>query len=74
MLAEGQSLQSYKRVRLRQSFQSPKITPNRRKHSPHFSDVEWDKEGLLHKLRNLPVGDVINWFRTANELHMKGGR
>ncbi len=73
VLAERQSLQSYKRMRLCQSFQSPQITPKRRKHSPNFSDVEWDKEWLLHKLRNWPIGNVINWSRTANEFHIKGG-
>ena len=63
VLAEGQSLQSYKRMRLSQSPSTS--TPKRRKHSPNFSGVYWDTEGLLHKLRNWPIGDVINWTQIA---------
>ena len=74
VLAEGQSLQSYKRMRLAQSFQSPlNHSSSNKKHSPNFSSVEWDKEGLLHKLRSWPTGDVINWTEIANEFHIKGG-
>ena len=58
VLAEGQSLAMYKRLRLSQSFETPeqkqkraKDTPSApRKHSPNFEHVEWDKEGLLQRV------------------------
>ena len=48
-LAEGQSIASFKRVRLAQCFEyTPDTRPARRKkQSPKFEGVSWDKEKLL---------------------------
>jgi len=58
VLAENQSLNSYKRLRLSQSFETPqqtkeryeKCTPKQRKHSPLFDEVSWDKEKVQQDL------------------------
>ena len=49
MLVEGESKRKYKRTRLAQSFTTPDQVPSKRpkKHSPNFSNVEWDKENLM---------------------------
>ena len=74
VLAEGQSIAAYKRMRMSQSFETPeqkrervKAAPSApRKHSPNFEQVQWDKEGLLQRLRNWPEGERVNWTQLAN--------
>lgn len=58
VLAENQSLNSYKCLRLSQSFETPqqtkeryeKCTPKQRKHSLLFDEVSWDKEKVQQDL------------------------
>lgn len=76
VLAEGQSIASYKRMRMSQSFETPEQKRERaknapsapRKHSPNFDQVQWDKEGLLQRLRNWPEGEIVNW--TLNSAYL----
>ena len=64
--AEGQSLKSYKRLILAQSFQTPKQKQSRvsncpfkkQKHSPKFDNVLWSKETVLADLRPWPIGNI----------------
>ena len=80
VLAEGQSIAAYKRMRMSQSFETPeqkreraKAAPSApRKHSPNFEQVQWDKEGLLQRLRNWPEGERVNWTQLANEFNIPG--
>lgn len=75
VLAEGQSLASYKRLRLSQSFESPQScerAASKKKHSPKFDAVEWDKEGLLNRLRNWPLEHKINWTEIGREFGVPG--
>ena len=80
LLSEGQSLASYKRIRLAQSFETPEQTRERaqtnlmreRRHSPKFENVQWDKEGLLDKLQNWPSGKKINWSALGREFNIAG--
>jgi len=75
VLAENQSLNSYKRLRLSQSFETPqqtkeryeKCTPKQRKHSPLFDEVSWDKEKVQQDLETWPEGEKINWSKFARE-------
>ena len=80
VLAEGQSIASYKRMRFSQSFETAEqkreraqATPLvRRKHSPNFDNVQWDKGGLLNRLQNWPEGEVINWTQLGREWNVPG--
>ena len=77
LLAEGSSMQSYKRLRLSQSFESPKYkrarervknsTPKEKKHSPSFENATWDKVKVLEELRTFPIDSIINWSQFARE-------
>ncbi len=80
VLSETQSLASYKRIRLSQSFETPEQTRDRarttvikrRRHSPKFTNVQWDKEGLLDRLQNWPTGQMVNWSELAREFNVPG--
>ena len=78
VLAEGQSISSYKRMRLAQSFETPEQKANRsnsvrkRKHSPRFENAIWDKEQVLADLRSWPTGKVLNWTQFAKEHNVPG--
>ena len=75
VLAENQSLSSYKRMRISQSFETPESkhkcyeasTPRAKKHSPNFDHVNWDKDKLQRTLANWPENEIINWSRVARE-------
>ena len=80
LLAEGQSLKSYKRLRLAQAFETPEQKYNRakcsyskRKHSPNFENITWDKQKVLSDLREWPIGTIINWSHFARK-HCIPGR
>ena len=80
VLAEGQSIASYKRMRFSQSFETPEQKRERaqatplvcRKHSPNVDNVQWDKGGLLNRLQNWPEGEVINWTQLGREWNVPG--
>ena len=69
VLTENQSLSSYKRMRISQSFETPEskrkhyeaTTPRAKKHSPDFNRVSWDKQKLKCTLSNWPENEIINW-------------
>ncbi len=60
VLAENQSLSSYKRMRMSQSFETPeqkrsryaKQTTRSKRHSPKFDKVKWDTETLRATLES----------------------
>ena len=66
VLAEGQSITSYKRMRFSQSFKTPEqkreraqaTTLARHKHSPNFDNVQWDEGGLYFK--DYKLGQIGN--------------
>lgn len=73
ILSENQSMSSYKRMCLSQSFESPQAkkqrymnnSPNFKRHSPDFNNVTWDKQQLETTLTNWPEGGRINWSLVA---------
>ena len=75
VLAENQSLGSYKRMRISQSFETPeakrqryeKGRPQPKKHSPDFTNVTWNKEKLRCTLEKWPETETIIWSRVAQE-------
>lgn len=79
-ITEDQSLASYKRMQLSQSFENPQQTRQRaqtslrkqRKHLPKFDNVTWDKEGLLWRLPNWPSEQKINWSQIGREFNIPG--
>ena len=80
VLAEGQSLCTYKRMRMAQSFETPEQKKERikhcpskpRKHSPTFDNIKWDKESVLRDLQNWPRSEKINWTKFATEHGISG--
>lgn len=80
VLAEGISVQKYKRVRLSQSFERPEAKrarvegqhPTNKKHSPNFEYVEWDKEKVLQDLREWPKNTIIYWSEFARNHNIPG--
>ena len=80
VLAEGQSLSSYKRMRYAQSFETPKQKKEwaakwgikECKHSPSFDSVTWDKEKVLQALQNWPTNETINWTKFAGDCGIPG--
>ncbi len=73
-------MQSYKRLRLSQSFETPQskrarvetATPNVKEYSPSTENVTWDKENVLNDLRSFPSDTRINWSKFARELNVPG--
>lgn len=63
VLSENESLSSYNRKRLFQSFETPKrVTPPSKRlksHSPSFENVNWDTSAVLADLREWPEGKKI---------------
>ena len=81
ILSKGQSLESHKRMRMSQSFETPQEKYDRakhsdntssHKHSPNFENVHWNKEGLLEKLKSWPKDISINWSELAREFNIPG--
>lgn len=79
MLAEGQSISSYKRTRMATSFESnsqkldrTQTTHKHKKHSPHFDKVTWDKEAVLQTLFSWSREEAINWSQVAKEHNIPG--
>ena len=75
MLVEGESKRKYNRKKLAQSFTTPDQVPSKRpkKHSPNFSNVEWDKENLEQTLCNWPSDTTVNWSAVARDHGVPGG-
>ena len=77
VLSENESLSSYNRKRLAQSFQTPtksnSISSKKQKtHSPSFENVEWDTNAVLADLRGWPEGKKIVWSKFAAEQNVAG--
>ena len=80
VLTEGQSLKSYKRLRLAQAFETPEVKRThkasnpmpKQKHSPQFEHVMWNKENVLTSLQQWPAEEIINWSGFAREHGIPG--
>lgn len=77
MLSENESLSSYNRKRLAQSFETPSKSNNvsskrQKTHSPSFENVEWDTNAVLADLRGWPEGKKIVWSKFAAEHNVPG--
>ena len=72
VLADNQSINSYKCMRLSQSFETPQQKRERykkqpirqRKHLPNFDRVSWDKEKVQNDLQS---EEKMNWSQFARE-------
>ena len=75
-------MQSYTRLRLSQSFETPQAkrtrvessAPKLKKHSPSFENATWDKENVLEDLRSFPNDTKINWSKFAREHNENNGQ
>jgi len=80
ILAEGQSLSSYKNMRMAESFETPEQKKEHRmqcpskprKHSPSFDNTTWDQESVLRDLQNWPQNEAINWTKFATQHAIPG--
>jgi len=80
ILNEGQSLSSYKRMRMAESFETPEqkkehrmhFPSKPRKHSPSFDNTTWDQESVPRDLQNWPQNEVINWTKFATQHAIPG--
>ena len=75
MLTECESKRKYHRKRMAQSFHSPQEQPpakKEKKHSPNFSNVNWDKQKLQETIENWPADTTINWSKIARENGIPG--
>ena len=72
VLTEDESLSSYQRKRLSQSFEKPPEAKRHKSHSPNFDRVEWDKEKVITDLKQYPKDKPINWSQFAKEHDVPG--
>ena len=72
LLSEDESLRSYQRKRLAQSFECA-TPPKKKSHSPNWENVAWDTQSVLRDLQEWPEGRVINWSEFAR-LHQVPGK
>ena len=74
VLAENESLKSYMRKRVLQTYEeAPSTKKSKSSHSPNFDKVEWDKERVLEDLRSYPQDEIpINWSKFAKEHSIQG--
>ena len=72
VLTEDDSISSYQRKRLAQSFEKPPSAKRPKSHSPRFDRVEWDKEKVMTDLREHPTDKPINWSQFAREHGVPG--
>ena len=73
MLAEAESLGSYRRKRMAMSFETPE-NPNKRhkSHSPSEKNHDWSHQDALTYLETFPTSQKINWTQAATELNIPG--
>ena len=72
MLTEDESISSYQRKRLSQSFEKPPAPKRHKSHSPNFVRVQWDKEKVITDLKDYPTDKPINWSQFAREHSVPG--
>ena len=74
VLAENESLKSYMRKRVLQTYEeAPSTKKSKSSHSPNFDKVEWDNERVLEDLRSYPQDEIpINWSKFAKEHSIQG--
>ncbi len=69
LLTESDSVRKYCRKRISQSFETPKENgppPKKKKHSPSFEKVTWDKEKVLTDVQNWPSDKkIMLWFKAT---------
>ena len=66
LLAEGESLSAYNRMRLSMSFEQTETPSKKHKsHSPREENITWDWEGAVESLRNFPEEEIVNWTGVA---------
>lgn len=73
MLTECESKRKYHRKQMAQSFCSPlQPATKKRKHSPTFSKVTWDRDQLKETLSTWPDEKPINWTKVARDHGIAG--
>ena len=73
VLAEAESMQTYKRKRFAMSFDKPTIPPKRTKlHSPIDVNHTWNHEEAETLLDSHPTDRKINWSEYARRLNIPG--
>ena len=68
ILAEAESLSSYRRKRLALRFEKPDQPSKKHKsHSPSDSNLTWDVDGAMSELETFPEDQKINWSAMARK-------
>lgn len=71
VLAEAESLSSYKRKRLSYSFDSPIPAKRSKSHSPNEKNLDWDITSAMEELQNFPKTEKINWSSMARRFNVQ---
>ena len=74
ILAEAESLSSYRRKRLALGFEQPDKPKKHKSHSPSDSNLTWDVDTALSELETYPEDQSINWSSMANIPQKNGGQ
>ena len=72
VLAEDESVGSYQRKRVSQSFKKSPAPKWQKSHSPNFDRIEWVMERVLSDLKDYPTDKPINWSQFAREHGVPG--
>ncbi len=68
LLAEVESISSYKRKRLSYSFETPPAPKRQKTHSPNEDNLTLDMNKVIETLQHFPPNEKINWSGTARKL------
>ena len=72
VLAEAESLASYRRKRLAFSYEKPTTSQRPKSHSPNEQNVGWDADGAMKELESFPPTQKINWSAMARRYNIPG--
>ena len=70
ILAEAESLSSYRRKRLALGFEQPDKPKKHKSHSPSDSNLTWDVDAALSELETYPEDQSINWSSMARKYNI----
>ena len=70
VLAEAESLSSYKRKRLPYSFDEPTPPKRFKSHSPNQENLGWDVTTAIETLKNVSPLEKINWSSMARQFNI----
>ena len=72
VLAEAESLASYRRKRLALSYENPTTSQRPKSHSPNEQNMGWDADGAMKELESFPPTQKIDWSAMARRYNIPG--